>query len=57
LLKGAKGVLRDFSPKIAICTYHSPDDPKILRDLILDANPNYKIIQGIMKLYAYVPKS
>jgi len=56
MLKGAKNVLKEFSPKIAICTYHLPDDPKILRELILDANPNYVIEEKPMKMYAHVPK-
>jgi len=43
MLKGARQVLRDFSPKLSICTYHFPDDPQVLRELTLDANPNYVI--------------
>jgi|GEM_PF-1701999 len=55
MLQGAKNVLRDFAPKLAICTYHLPDDPKVIRDLILDANPNYVIEGGTPKVYAHVP--
>jgi hypothetical protein len=55
MLMGAKNVLHDFAPKIAICTYHLPDDPKVLRELILDANPKYIIEEKYKKLYAYVP--
>jgi len=54
LLKGAKNVLKEFAPKISICTYHLPDDPKVLRELILDANPNYIIEEYYSKMYAYV---
>jgi len=53
---GAKRVLKEFAPKIAICTYHLPDDPQVLRELILDANPNYVIVERWKKMYAYVPK-
>ncbi|MCL2096234.1 MAG: FkbM family methyltransferase [Oscillospiraceae bacterium] len=56
MLMGAKRVLKEFAPKIAICKYHLPDDPKVLRELILDANPNYIIEERWKKMYAYVPK-
>jgi len=56
MLKGARQVLRDFAPKLALCTYHLPDDPQILRELILDANPNYVIVEKWKKMYAYVPR-
>jgi len=55
MLMGAKQVLKDFAPKLAICTYHLPDDPKVLRELILDANPNYVIEERWKKMYAHVP--
>jgi FkbM family methyltransferase len=54
MLRGAKNVLKEFAPKLAICTYHLPDDPKVLEKLILDANPRYKVRQGPKKLYAAV---
>jgi FkbM family methyltransferase len=56
MLKGARRVLREFAPKIAVCTYHLPDDPQVLREIILEANPNYIIEERWKKLYAYVPK-
>ena len=56
MLMGAKRVLKEFAPKMAICTYHLPDDPQVLRELILDANPNYVIVERWKKMYAYVPK-
>jgi len=56
LLKGATHVLKKFAPKLAICTYHLPDDTEVLEKLILDANPDYKVIHLQNKLFAAVIK-
>ncbi|MCT4686248.1 FkbM family methyltransferase [Vallitalea sp.] len=56
LIRGAVETLKKFSPMLAICTYHLPDDPQVIEDLILKANPNYKIVHKWMKLYAYIEK-
>jgi len=55
MLLGATEVLKKNAPKLSICTYHLPDDPQILEEIILRANPNYKIEHAFLKLYAYVP--
>jgi FkbM family methyltransferase len=57
MLKGATETLRKFGPKLAICTYHLPDDPEVLEEIIRKANPGYRIEHRYSKLYAYVPKS
>lgn len=54
MLRGAVKVLRKFAPKLAICTYHCPDDPQVLEAIIKSANPNYKVVHKWFKLFAYV---
>lgn len=56
LLAGAKEVLQKFAPKLAICTYHYPEDPALLEFMIKQANPGYVIERAYGKLYAYVNK-
>jgi len=56
MLEGTQWVLKTYAPKLAICTYHLPDDKEVLTNLILQANPNYKIEYAWKKLYAWVEK-
>ena len=41
-LKGAERIIRDYSPKLAICTYHGYDDIWMIPRLIDKMNSNYK---------------
>jgi FkbM family methyltransferase len=56
MLRGATNVLKKFAPKLAICTYHLPDDPKVLEQIIKDANPDYTVVLLRKKLFAAVIK-
>lgn len=56
MLLGARETLKKFAPKLSICTYHLKDDPEVLENVIIQANPNYKIIHRYKKLYAYIEK-
>ncbi|MDR2772967.1 MAG: FkbM family methyltransferase [Elusimicrobiota bacterium] len=52
MLKGARNVLKEFAPKLALSTYHLPDDPEVMEALIKDANPSYKVVHLNKKLFA-----
>jgi FkbM family methyltransferase len=41
-LRGAARTLARFKPRLAICLYHLEDDPLVIPELILEANPNYR---------------
>ncbi len=56
MLRGARETLKRFAPKLAICTYHLPDDPQVLERIIKEANPDYTVVHTLHKLMAMVVK-
>ena len=56
MLQGAVNILKTHEPILSLCTYHPQNDPLIMQNMILEANPNYRVIRRRMKLFAYVPK-
>ncbi|MCX6716550.1 MAG: FkbM family methyltransferase [Candidatus Taylorbacteria bacterium] len=35
-LEGAKETIKNFKPRLAVCTYHLPDDPRVIKGIILN---------------------
>jgi len=56
MLRGATKVLKEFAPKLSICTYHLPDDKKVLEQIVLEANSRYNIKHDYLKMYCWVEK-
>jgi len=54
MLEGAHNTLKYHAPKLTICTYHLPDDKKVIEEIILAANSSYKIVHHWKKLFAWV---
>lgn len=56
ILLGAEMTLSKMCPKMAICTYHKPDDKSVLPETVWKINPDYKIIHGRSVMYCFVEK-
>lgn len=54
MLAGAQKTLKEAAPKLSVCTYHFPDDKKVMKQLILQANQEYRIIDKWKKYYARI---
>jgi FkbM family methyltransferase len=45
-VRGMFGVLKRFRPKLAIAVYHGYDNAQLVKELILTARPDYKVVFG-----------
>jgi len=45
-LMGARQTLAKYKPRISIASYHNPDDPKVIPELIRSARPDYQMQCG-----------
>jgi len=53
MLEGARNTIKQFHPRLAICTYHLPDDKEVLTNIIQDIDPSYNIEYTSHKLFAW----
>ena len=53
-LQGAADTIERFKPRMAICTYHLPDDPDVIPRVVLEARPDYAIHVKDLALHARV---
>jgi len=54
LLKGAEKTIKRWKPKLSICVYHLPDDPKVIKGIVKSFVPEYTIHMTSTKLYAWI---
>lgn len=52
-LLGASETIKLHKPKLAICTYHKPEHPKEIEEIILSLRPDYKIYHSSHKIFAW----
>jgi len=45
-LAGAKATLAKFKPRMSIASYHQPDHPKLIPEIIRSARPDYQMVCG-----------
>ena len=53
-LKGAAHVLSSHAPRLAVSSYHYPDDPTVLRDIVLGYHPYHvSFDKGRKRMFCY----
>ncbi len=48
-IEGARRALECWKPRLAICTYHRPDDPRRIAALVRSIRPDYELEYGFRK--------
>jgi FkbM family methyltransferase len=62
-IEGAKGLIRKYQPKLAICVYHQGNDFRVIYEKVMSYNKNYTIYlrhytEGIVETVMYfIPKN
>jgi len=49
-LEGAQRTLQRWKPRLAICTYHLPDDPRQIPERVLSIRPDYRMEYGFRRM-------
>ncbi len=52
-LRGGRETLGRFGPRMALCIYHRPDDPAVIRQVVLEARPAYRMFATLQQAYYY----
>ena len=52
-LRGARRSLARFGPRLAVCTYHRPDDPAVIPEVVFAARPSYQMFSSEEVAYFY----
>lgn len=53
LLIGAEQVIRNYKPRVSICTYHAANHRQLLTEILLSYRPDYEIVYSDAKLHAW----
>ena len=53
MLEGMRKTIQKYHPLLSICSYHNPDDPRVLEDLLRSIDNRYVIQHKWKKIYAY----
>jgi FkbM family methyltransferase len=51
-LLGARDTIKKFGPRMALCTYHLPDDPKLIPEIVRSIRP-YRVTLNVGREQAY----
>jgi len=52
-MAGARETLRQFAPRMVLCTYHLPDDPVKITETVLRLRPSYWVFATAEQAYFY----